>query len=548
MKKLYAISCCMAAAALISSCSQDVEQTADYTAKTYSATVENNGATRSYNAGSGQFVWSNGDDISTYTKNGFKTMTFKSGAGTGLATYESVTFVPTDVAVFPASAAKSYTDGTLTVNYPETIAQSSNANDPMVAQFNQGASTFNFKHTGGVIALSIAMPAGANALVVTTDKAIAGDFTVDTSSDAPVVATSNEATGSKSVKFTFTKTTASGMMDFYLPVPTGTYNSLTIAAMNGDDVIKQVTNTAANTIGRCDWVSFEINMIDYTGIIEQTVTGVSNFNTLVENKTAEELAKMDLTLDLNNETLTEDNSTKKLAITTNSITIKNGTVNATGLNLKASGTITLKDVKFTGAYPKATYGNARVSLNTAGKIVIDGVDFTNTTDGYNAIEINLGSNPITSNVEIKNCKFGEKLTNNSILIFGLTEGGVANIENCDFVLSNSSNALRISNKFNAHTFTVNIKNCSYKHADTSYTGGVYTGFLLFQDYTSGTAAMTNKQFSGLKINCSNVTYNGTKVTSVGIGTQKPDSQFAYVYYNNGGVITDETHFPTFTFE
>lgn len=544
-KQSIIVSLCAAAGILASSCSQETEQISkDNASKTYVATVENNGATRSYNAGNGAFVWSNGDDISAYTEKGFKTMTFKSGAGTGVATYESVTYIPQDVVVFPVSAAKSYDNNTLTVSYPETIAQSGNANDPMVALFGKGESTFNFKHVGGVIAFNIAMPAGANALVVTTDKVIAGDFTVATSGEAPVVTTSDKATGSKSVKFTFTKTTASGMMSFYLPVPTGTYDFIKLAAMNGSTLIKEVTNTSSNTINRCDWTTFEMNLCTNTATIEQTVTGVNAFNNLVGSKTAAELANMDLTLDLNNETLTKDNTNKKLAITTNSITIKNGTVDATGLNISASNTITLKDVKLTGAYPKATYGNARVSLNTPGKIVIDGVDFTNTTDGYNAIEINLGSNPITSNVEIKNCKFGPKLTNNSILIFGLTEGGTANIENCDFDLSAKSNGIRISNKFNAHTFTVNIKNCNFKYADTTT-----ESFILFQDYTSGNAATTNKQFSGLKINCTNLTKNGTKVTEFGTTSASDMSnQIAYVYYNDYGVQTDLSHYPTFTFE
>ena len=551
-KQTFFVSLCAAVAFLASGCSQEIEQTTnENSGKTYVATVENTAnMTRSYNAGNGAFVWSNGDDISAYDGSKFQTMTFKSGAGTGVATYGDVTFVPQTVAVFPTTAVKGYTDGTLTVNYPATIAQSTNSDDPMVAQFQKGQTTLNFKHVGGVIAFEINMPKGAENFIVTTDKAISGDFAVDMSGDAPIVSTNADAAGEKSVKFTFTKTTADGLMNFYLPVPTGEYESITIAAMDGTTVLKSVINSTKNTISRCDWTKFTINLCTYTGTIEQTVTGVANLASLIANMSAEELAKKDLTIDLNGETLTNTTDTKKItSISTNNLTIENGTVDATGLNLKATNSITLKDVKLTGAFPKSN-SNARISINTPGKVVIDGVDFTGTTDGYNAIEINLNSSPITSDVEIKNCKFGDKLTNNSILIFGLPEGGVANIENCDFVLSNTSNALRISNKFNANTFTVNIKDCSYKYADTSYTGGVYTGFLLFQDYTSKTKdeANSNKQFSGLKINCNNVTYNGTKVTSVGIGTTKPETQFAYVYYDKVGVVTDDSHFPTFTFE
>lgn len=553
MKKIHVTSAlCMAIMALASSCSQDLDQAVN-SPKTYTATVENTGATRSYNAGNGAFVWSNGDDACAWTGSKFETLKFKSGAGTAVATYEDVTSILKDVAVFPVSAAKSYADGTLTVNYPTTRAQSAKADDPMVATFGEGASTLNFMHVGGVIAFKIQMPAGADNFVVTTDKAISGDFSVDLTGAAPQVATTDE--GVKSVKFTFNKTTASGIMYFYLPVPTGTYNSIKIAAMSGNTELKSITNTTANTIDRCDWVSFELSLSTITGVIETPITGVDALNNYINETSAEDKAKTNLTVDLNGGELTNtvtdtEKSNKKYAITANSVTISNGTVDASGLNITASSGVTLKDVKVTGAFPQKKCGNSRININTPGKVVIDGVDFTGTTDGYNAIEINLNSNPISRDITVKNCKFGSKLTNNSILIFGLPDGSVVNIENCEFELSNTSNPLRISNKFNANSFTINIKDCNYKYADTSYEGGEYTGFILFQDYTSASAEIANatKQFSGLKINCNNVTYDGAKITDIGIGTKKTNTQFAYVYYNKVGVISDKSHYPIFTFQ
>ncbi len=535
---------------MASSCSQETEDNGSATGRSYMATVENPEATtRSYNGGNGTFLWTNGDDISVYTSSGFQTMKFKSGAGTGTASYESVTYMPKEVAVFPTTAAKSYADGSLTVSYPSTVAWSSNVNDPLVAQFGDNETTLNFKHVGGVIAFSIKMPAGVDGLTVTADKRICGDFKVDTTGDNPVVATEDNATEGTSVKFTFTKTTSAGTMNFYLPVPTGTYNSLTLTAMNGTTVVKTLKNPETNTIDRCTWTNFELNMCDYKATIEQSVKGVSAFNELLSSKTSAELAESNINLDLDGGSFstTENKSIQTIAVS--SLTIQNGTVEATGLNIKASGAVTIKDVKMTGSFPKAN-SNARISLNTSSTVTIDGVDFTETTEGYNGIEINLSGNPLANKVVIKNCKFGSKLTNNSILIFGMPEGGVVDIEGCEFELGNDCNPLRISNKQNSNSFTVNIKDCNYKYADTSYEGGTYAGFILFQDYTSTSAdqANANKQFSGIKVNCNNVTYGGTKITSIGIGTKKPNTQFAYVYYNKGGCIYDETHYPTFTFE
>ncbi len=535
---------CSALAVLASGCSQDLEENVNKAGRSYTATVENTATgTRSYNGGDGVFLWSNGDNISVYSANGFQTMTFKSGAGTGVATYESPTFIPKEVAVFPTTAAKSYTGGELIVNYPATLTQSSDVNDPMVAQFGDDQTTFNFRHVGGVLAFTALLPAGVDGFQVTTDKPISGDFKVNTSGQAPVVATSETtSTDANTVKFSFTKTNASGIYHFYLPVPTGTYNSLKLAVLNGSTVVAEKTNSSANTVDRCAWLNFEVNFGTYTGTIEQMVTGVSAFKELLANTSAEELAKKDITLDLNGESFSTTNEKNIQTLNVSSLTLKNGTIDATALNVKANS-ITLKDVKVTGAFPKAN-GNARLSLNTSGKVLIDNVDFTNVTEGYNSIEINLSNNPVSSNIVIKNCKFGSASTNNAISIFGMPEGGVATIENCTFNLNPNSDAVRISNRFNTHTFTVNLKDCAI-----TYTGATTESVMLFQDYTN-TDATTKKAFSGLVINCENVTKNGTKITEFGTMATGKDlsSQFAYVYYDHGGVQTDSSHYPTFTFK
>ena len=181
--------------------------------------------------------------------------------------------------------------------------------------------------------------------------------------------------------------------------------------------------------------------------------------------------------------------------------------------------------------------------------MVDGVDFTKATKGYNDLEINLKSRPVSDKVTIKNCKFGKGNTNNSISNFGMPEGGVINIENCNFVLSGKSEAVRISNKLDSHQFTINVKDCNYNYPDGFIGHKEYIGFFLFEDCTTTKAPDTAKQFSGLKINCDNVTYNGTKGQEVDVGTRTVGKQFACMCYDNGTLsVTDESHFPTFTFK
>lgn len=549
MKHLSYAFAAMAALAF-TACSQEDEQPVS-NAKGYVGVMEGNSAvTRSYNGGNGAFKWDNGDNISVYTTSGFQTMTMTSGAGTDKAGYSTPSFIPKEVAVFPTTSAKSYADGALTVTYPSTRSAGEAVDDPMAAFFGTGSTTFNFKHLGGVVKFEVLVPEGVNKFVVSADQALAGDFTVDaTDKSAPFVATTTSTTNN-SVEFAFTKTTGSGMMTFILPMPTGTYTNLKVAVKNGNATVKDFTLSAPLTITRCIWYNTEINFGTYTGTIETMVSGVNQLNELIENASTNSLKDKDLTVDLNGETLTNTDAAAKNInkLDVSSISLNNGTIEASGLHIKATQKIALKDLKITGEFPKAN-SNARVSLNASDEIVVDGVDFSEATNYYNALEINLNANPVSKNVTVKNCKFAG-LSNNAISVFGMPEDGVLNIENCEFDLNKNNEAIRISNKLNTKNFTINVKNCNYKY-DTTFTGNKWAGFFLFEDYTTtdGSTVYANKPFAGLTINCENVAYNGVKVSSLNLG-KRDNSQFAcmcYDYYT-GNLVEDASHFPTFTFK
>ena len=281
--------------------------------------------------------------------------------------------------------------------------------------------------------------------------------------------------------------------------------------------------------------------------------GAASLQDYVANTPASELARTNLSVDLQEGTLKNENAAQKNIVTVNckSIAISNGTVDATGLNLKAEEGVTLKDVTLTGEFPKAN-SNAGISVNTPGDVVIDGVHFTGSNTGrYNAIEINLQSaGEPAKNVTVKNCSF-EGLSNNCILVFGMQEEGVVNVENCQFELADGASAVRISNRTNANHFTVKATNCNYNYHEWSDALSKWLGFFLFEDYTSTAAELQagRKQFAGLYVDCKNVTYNGTVVRGLHSG-QANESQFACMCYDkaNPNSITDTTHFPTFNFQ
>ena len=266
--------------------------------------------------------------------------------------------------------------------------------------------------------------------------------------------------------------------------------------------------------------------------------GVSQLKDLLAS--GADLSKKDVIVDLNGETMDSN-----IALNAHSVAVENGTVDASQLTAKAEEGVTLRNVKLTGSFPKAT-SNARVIVETAGDVVVDGLDYTGATDGYNPIEINL-RNVVSKNVTVKNCKFA-KFTNNAMTVFGMAEGGVLNIENCTFDLAKTSEAVRISNKTNTK-FTVNVKDCSYTYPSDA--AGQWVGFFLFEDYTSATEDEANAamQFKNLTVNVDNVTFEGAKVTELNL-LSGARNQFACMCYDKlpSLVVTDATHFPTFNFK
>ena len=274
---------------------------------------------------------------------------------------------------------------------------------------------------------------------------------------------------------------------------------------------------------------------------ELNAKGVSQLKDLLAS--GADLSKKDVIVDLNGETMDSN-----IALNAHSVAVENGTVDASRLSAKAEEGVTLRNVKLTGSFPQNKInGNARVIVETAGDVVVDGLDYTGATDGYNPLEINL-NNVVSKNVTVKNCKFAKLFTNNAISVFGMAEGGVLNIEKNIFDLSKKSDAVRISNKTNTK-FTINVKDCSYTYPTDA--AGQWVGFFMFEDYTSATAEEANAamQFKNLTVNVDNVTFGGAKVTELNLFTGARN-QFACMCYDNlpGLVVTDATHFPTFNFK
>ena len=234
-------------------------------------------------------------------------------------------------------------------------------------------------------------------------------------------------------------------------------------------------------------------------------------------------------------------SNEKSVLSGDNVSLYNASVsNNARLNIKAQEEVEMEDVTFSGDFPKSTQ-NTMVSINGSEKVTLTNVKFNDNVNGYNGFEIGLSSDALPKYVNIKDCDFGGTLTNNAILIFGTQDNAVINIENCHF--GKISNALRISNKTNATNVTINVKDCSVDEWDTRKE---WEGFMICEDYTSGTVALeqSNNLFASSKItvNFTNLTHKGEKITA------DYEGQLCYVWYDNGNKKeTDNNRIPTIIF-
>lgn len=194
---------------------------------------------------SGTFTWSGGDAVAVMTDAGMKTMTLTAGAGTGTGTFEGDLAGATKAtaAIFPATAAKDASTVTLPASYTYAEGQT---NAVMYAAAPDISKPVTFKHLGGIIKLVYeSVPADADALVLTAEGGITGDFPIRDGAIAATAATG----GNNTVTVRFTA--GSAPKAFYIPVPTGSYK-FAVELRKGDVTLEgtRKETTEAKTVAR----------------------------------------------------------------------------------------------------------------------------------------------------------------------------------------------------------------------------------------------------------------------------------------------------------
>ena len=211
-----------------------------------SATIESAVKSRSTVTEGGEFAWAQGDEISVAKRDGgFATFVYGDGYNFALKQGE-VSSAWGMVAYYPANANHTSSAFVLPAEY-NLGTNTLNTHAPMKAVIENGnAGNLSFTHLGGVLRFKFRnVPVEANKFVFTTDKEITGNFSIN----GNVIEAKPTANSNNTISFSFTAG-QSTEMTFYVPMPVGTYNSMSVAFYNGSTELWTASTDATNVVRR----------------------------------------------------------------------------------------------------------------------------------------------------------------------------------------------------------------------------------------------------------------------------------------------------------
>ena len=148
----------------------------------------------------------------------------------------------------------SVSGNTLTMTLPATLTNyNGSSNGPMYAKVTNpdNLSALSFKHMAAMIKLTInKIPAEATTFKIIASNNIAGTCTVDLTAADPILTVASN--GSKEITASFTASNDIKSRNFYIPLPTGTYSSITAQLTNGSDKVYFTKTLNDKILGRRD--------------------------------------------------------------------------------------------------------------------------------------------------------------------------------------------------------------------------------------------------------------------------------------------------------
>ena len=181
---------------------------------------------------------------------------YASGAGQTSATFngskpsgETAVF-----SIYPYQQNMSVSGNTLTMTITATHTNyNGSSNGPMYAKVTNpdNLSALSFKHMAAMIKLTInKIPAEATTFKIIASNNIAGTCTLDLTAADPILTVASN--GSKEITASFTASNDIKSRNFYIPLPTGTYSSITAQLTNGSDKVYFTKTLNDKILGRRD--------------------------------------------------------------------------------------------------------------------------------------------------------------------------------------------------------------------------------------------------------------------------------------------------------
>lgn len=255
---------CMATAALTAfSCSQEEFENSGWKGNiTVNATFEGAGTdTRTTVNDEYKILWQDTDALGLFCSNAESNysntkLEYASGAGQTSATFngskpsgETAVF-----SIYPYQQNMSVSGNTLTMTLPATLTNyNGSSNGPMYAKVTNpdNLSALSFKHMAAMIKLTInKIPAEATTFKIIASNNIAGTCTVNLTAADPILTVASN--GSKEITASFTASNDIKSRNFYIPLPTGTYSSITAQLTNGSDKVYFTKTLNDKILGRRD--------------------------------------------------------------------------------------------------------------------------------------------------------------------------------------------------------------------------------------------------------------------------------------------------------
>lgn len=255
------------AALLLGSCAQNLETPEIDKMKTISASISNETETRStveIDGDVANFLWADGDAIVLLGEGNKIEATLVSGQESAKGEFSYTgDYEPKagDVAIYPYSSSHTTTSVNLPAEY-NLGDNTNNTNALMYGVYTTNPDHLAFKQMAGVLRFDLKkLPAQTSKMVITADKGISGDFTIESGAVNAVVSdgTNNVVT------INFDELTAEVESQlFYLPIPVGTYENIEVALYDQNDLktVATTVSTSTKEIARAQMIGFSFQPAD----------------------------------------------------------------------------------------------------------------------------------------------------------------------------------------------------------------------------------------------------------------------------------------------